>query len=579
MWEVPRSVPSVRPQWTEKLYPPSQGQDHLGLGSVSSDQILPKLSPGVVVQTVHPRYWSFYTFLLDEFWRRDLPRTRRDFSQFYRPREAIFAVGAHLCDRPEHHQFGALGAIVGSIKAGAIAHQGLPVYDAGFNYIKDALGGYGLYYSASISAMALIMPGMPAAGLPYDTPTPAGRAVAGAFRAAVADTAYYREYFDHDDAQVPSDIVLEYIRAACLCQLQIGAAPDRPLLRDVFLHAGSTEDAAQRRATMRFFLDLADQTAEHALNEDRFRQLAYYHADRNGAAWEPLDTNVRTARRWRLYQVREYYSFALNRLWRYLAEWGQARIIRSGDIVPAAEWWTHVDDALDFAPLAAALGVDSPGLCRSSTLAELTAWAADAVVVAGDLDAAWNITSAISEHALYRWADRSEDPAVIPATFTILALVAARIGAPGTQVAYADDWDICLDGGVSRLALSRFFAQWRRHHMAGQTLAEAARWLIGDYVIRQHERVAMSKLAQNGDTFRFRRQGDHLRFFEAYAPARMSNSRFQALATTVHELGFVSSLYADGHTLTADGRRLLDDGDLPEQPLRDLVARAAADEH
>ena len=51
---------AARPQWTEKLYPPSQGQDHLGLGSVSSDQILPKLSPGIVVQTVHPRYWSFY---------------------------------------------------------------------------------------------------------------------------------------------------------------------------------------------------------------------------------------------------------------------------------------------------------------------------------------------------------------------------------------------------------------------------------------------------------------------------------------------------------------------------------------
>lgn len=196
-------MPGVRPQWTEKLYPPSEGQDHLGLGSVSSDQILPKLSPGIVVQTVHPRYWSFYTFLLDEFWRRDLPRTRRDFSRFYRPREAIFAVGAHMCDRPEHHQFGALSAIVGSIKAGAMARRDLPVYDAGFDYIKGILGGYGLYYSASIAATGLTLPALPAAGLPYDTPTPEGRAVADAFRTAVADTAYYRDYFDHDDAQVP----------------------------------------------------------------------------------------------------------------------------------------------------------------------------------------------------------------------------------------------------------------------------------------------------------------------------------------------------------------------------------------
>ena len=93
-------------QWTERLYPPAGGQDHLGLGSVSSDRILPKLSPGIIVQTVHPRYLSFYTFLLDEFWRRDLPRTRAAFSRFLRPREAIFAIGAHLCDRPEHGQGG-----------------------------------------------------------------------------------------------------------------------------------------------------------------------------------------------------------------------------------------------------------------------------------------------------------------------------------------------------------------------------------------------------------------------------------------------------------------------------------------
>ena len=161
----------------------------------------------------------------------------------------------------------------------------------------------------------------------------------------------------------------------------------------------------------------------------------------------------------------------------------------------------------------------------------------------------------------------------------MLALIAVRIGTPAIQAAYVDDWDICLDGGVSRLALNRFFTQWRRHHMAGLTLAEAARWLLSDYIIRQHERIAVAKLAQTGDTFRFRRQGDQLRFYEAETPARMSNSRFQALATTIHELGFVESLYTADHTLSPDGRRLLEDGDLPEQPLRDLMAQTPADEH
>src|SRR3954451_12013156 len=92
----------VRPQWTEKLYRPTGGQDHLGLGSVSSDRILPKLSPGINVLTIHPRYWSFYAFVLDEFWSRDLPRNTPSFREFYRPREALFSYACHVCDRPEH---------------------------------------------------------------------------------------------------------------------------------------------------------------------------------------------------------------------------------------------------------------------------------------------------------------------------------------------------------------------------------------------------------------------------------------------------------------------------------------------
>lgn len=46
------------PYWTERMYRPGGGQDHLGLGSVVTDRILPRLSPAINVLTVHPRYWS-----------------------------------------------------------------------------------------------------------------------------------------------------------------------------------------------------------------------------------------------------------------------------------------------------------------------------------------------------------------------------------------------------------------------------------------------------------------------------------------------------------------------------------------
>ena len=82
----------AQPQWIQQMYASKKGRDHLGLGSVSSDQILQELSPGIYVLTIHPRYFSFYVFLLDEFWRRDLPRRRKSWVNFYRPREFVFSL-------------------------------------------------------------------------------------------------------------------------------------------------------------------------------------------------------------------------------------------------------------------------------------------------------------------------------------------------------------------------------------------------------------------------------------------------------------------------------------------------------
>jgi len=297
------------PQWIAKMYPGKRGRDHLGLGSVSSDQILPTLSPSINVLTIHPRYHSFYTFLLDEFWRRDRPRSRSAWVHFFRPREFIFSVGVYLCDHPEH---GDLSTVIGGQKTGPLATQQLDAYDTSFNYIKSDLGGYGLYYRSVIAEMGLVYPGGPRFPYPVDVPTERGKEVAATFRQAVKNTAYYRTFFDKDETHVPINVIREYIHQACLCQLQKPEAPDRPLLLDTFLHGGAGAEA--RRATLRLLLDIADQTQGHAIHEDAFRQLLYFQAAGGEAAYHPQDGVLETYRCWRLYQAREYYAFALNAL-------------------------------------------------------------------------------------------------------------------------------------------------------------------------------------------------------------------------------------------------------------------------
>jgi hypothetical protein len=461
---------------------------------------------------------------------------------------------------------------VGAQKAGPSAAQAPEAFDPQFSYIDSDLGGYGLYYATTIAAMGLIAPALSGTNLSFDAPTPEGRIVAAGFRSAVADTVYYRDYFADSTRPVPEEVVRDYIRRACLCQLQTDAASDRELLRDVFLHAGAEAAATTRRATLRFLLDLAQQSDGIRLDEDDFRQLIYFRAHPNGATYRPRDGMERTARRWRLYQAREYYAYALNRLWSYLCAWGLDASVGGSRPVPLATLWEHLEAALDFTGLADDFGIADPGFSATTPIVEVATWAGEVAKVTGTLDDGWDVQASLHEHALYWWSRGSgPGPTTLPGMAVLLLLVAGRLGSPATAADHAMDWDLVTEGGVARLAMSRFIVQLRRRAMAQDTIGELLGWLYRDYVIRQHQQVAVTKLPD--DTYRFRRESDRLRFFQQRAQAFMSNSRFEALATTVHELGFVQALGNDTHALSDAGQQLLDGGDLPARPLADALAR------
>ncbi len=544
------------PQWIAKMYPGKVGRDHLGLGSVSSDQILPTLSPGINVLTIHPRYYSFYTFLLDEFWRHDRPRSRSAWVRFFRPREFIFSVGAYLCDRPEH---GDLSTVVGGQKTAPLAARQLNAYDTACDYIKSDLGGYGLYYGSVIAELGLVYPGGPGFPYPVDVPTERGKEVAAAFRKAVENTTYYRIYFDKDDTQVPIGVIREYIRQACLCQLQTPQAPDRSLLLDIFLHGGARADA--RRGTFRLLLDIADQTQGHAIDEDAFRQLLYLQAAQGGATYDPQDVVLDTYRRWRLYQAREYYAFALNALWYHLCDWGLAQ---GGDIrpIPIARFWQYLETALDFAQLARRMAVPEPHLGVESSFRGLLDWLRGLVGAgAASFDMVCRFNAPIHEHRLYQLAmeDHSAPDIMVAGMITMLALLLLRFGRQ--EFWLQPEWAISRMGADGRLSLDGFIATMHRRLRSGDiTISEIARWLYADYIILQHQLVATSKLPDN--TFRFQREGDRLRFFNLPNSLGFMNSRFEALSTTLHELGLCGDFRRPDHPLTLDGRRFLAEGDL-----------------
>ena len=550
----------AQPQWIAKMFPPKVGRDHLGLGSVSSDQILPSLSSGINVLTIYPRYHSFYVFLLDEFWRRDLLRSWKAWMHFFRPRDFIFSVGVFLCDQPEHEDD---IAAVGKQKTSPLARQGLSTYayNAHTDYIKSEWGGYGLYYRSVMMELGLLYPGGPGFPYPMDLPTENGKQVAAAYRQAVQDTEYYQHYFDQDAPEVPLAVLKDYIRSACLCQLQVPTAPDRPLLLDAFLYGGEKNLAKARRETFQLFLDIAGQTVETGVDQDTFRQLLYFQAAVNGAVYHPQPPLEAVFHRWRYYQAREYYAFALNALWSYLCSWG---LSQGGDFhpLPLDQFWQHLNEVLQFDRLAAQLQIVGPDLNADSSFIELLRWLQ--TIVGADqagFDAACTLDTPLNEQRLYSLAlQHKEDPYImIGGMLAILSLIYLRFQVPNHRQHPA--WEISRMGQDGRLSVADFMHALRyRLQSRSTSIRQVVQWLYNDYIILQHQLVAASKLPEN--TFRFQREGDRLRFFRLENGLGFTNSRFHAISTTIHELGLCGNLYLPLHSLTQDGKRLLAEGDL-----------------
>ena len=572
------SSPELRdavPYWTEKMYLSGGGLDHLGLGSVVTDRILPRLAPGINVLTVRPRYWSFYAFVLSEFWSRDLPRTKAALREWYRPLECIYSIACTLCDGPDHRR-----SPIGISRIGPLVSGEPDRFDPRFDYMKSPMGGYGLYYATVMQSVGLVALADRRLGLPVDAVTPAGQVVAEAFRSVVADTEYYERWIDCHDETLPRGVVAEYGQRACFCRLREPAATDRPLLVDAFLHMGRPVDAEARRRTLHFMCELSAQSAAAPVDEASFRRLVYFGADHarddlDASTFVPTDSILRTARRWRLYQARDYFNVSINEMWRRLIYWG---LDREGDRLPMPMDVVRTSlDNIDFASFASAIGVGLPaaGLSAGASYSELLEWVASVGAVTEGLDDRWDLRAQLTEDAIVGCLeDRSSltkaGPDRLAAALVLITLVAARLWRAELAMEAGADWFPIIEGGSERLGIQRFLSQLRDRVNDDATVRDVAEWLTLDYVISQHERVATAKLSTTGDTFRFRREAGRLRFFSKGAEVRRNDSRFNALATFLFELGWCNYIYEADHDLSEEGEEMRRAGDLQPTGAFDL---------
>lgn len=255
-------------------------------------------------------------------------------------------------------------------------------------------------------------------------------------------------------------------------------------------------------------------------------------------------------------------------MWRRLTYWG---LQRDGDLfpVPMAEMHESLGE-IDFDDLASSLEVALPdgGLGPDSRFDDLLQWVVEVGAITGELDDRWPLDADLTEDDLVSWIDYGRfttEPGAdhLAAAITLITFVAARLWRTELALVEPEDWFPVVEGGRERLGMQRFLAQLRDNADAGATIRDVTAWLTSEYVIAQHERVATAKLATTGDTFRFRREAGRLRFFEKDALVGMNDSRFNALATFLFELGWAGYLYEPDHGLSVEGELMRSKGDLP----------------
>jgi len=113
------------------------------------------------------------------------------------------------------------------------------------------------------------------------------------------------------------------------------------------------------------------------------------------------------------------------------------------------------------------------------------------------------------ERDLFGLARRERSPVALAAGMTaMLALLARRFGAEERR--FRPEWEISRMGGYERLSLDVFLRSLQRHLAQGTfTIESFVHWIYRDYVIRQHEHVALDKLPQM-NTFRVDDRGNRV---------------------------------------------------------------------
>lgn len=534
----------IDPEWTELEYSRGGARDDLGIETLS-ESILADLLPGINNQTRRARYYSFWAWVLHDFIKDpDTFHNQSNFYEWLRRREdaLILAFLAHECE----------GGMAGTNIGSEVWDEGKQnAYPIGWKSLKTADGGaYEQYYRGAMLENNIIRRDD---GDPHDNLTKSvGLPLANSYEKAVKGTQFVSKYLDAN--QLRRTDIEDFAQKGCLCLLNSNDIERRNLVDTLFRFDTADVYAVKRLATLSFFLDIIAQSEGLPLSQNDFRATLYFSSYGKSHAYKPEGNLLEPAQRWRAFQLRQYFVFAVESFW--------SLFLHRIETTSMSEWaymsWLLQD--MDLEMIEDEYGLYLKTFDASELSLEFFLHAVrDSLPPEALHHGPLAMNTPLNEHGLFL-AIRSERSRTDVQTHAgkallMMALIYWRC------LPWKDDpgWQYLSDTyAAGRMPVESFIRHIDHAIQEGWSLSKWLRWFHCHYLWLQHRRITLEKLiTRKQETAKFTlsyEEPDHIPHYQGLGldTPKMNAPRFPSALAILTDLALIAP---DG-----EGYRLLDEG-------------------
>lgn len=297
----------------------TQGLDHLGT-QAPCISLYSRLLPGITNVTDRARYYSLYPWLIWKFDQRFKTASQKDFETFYRRADCLLTLVAERHARCAHEPAAQHGAaMIGRLtllpaldrlEAGEALR--LSTYattddEPGTRYFKNRLGGLGQYYLGTFMDLGLLL-GDSHSWIRYTRER--GEIIAK----NVDETIPADLFLKTIEEDVVSLRRLDHLAPCCFCHLKEGTT-EHEFLNDLFFGrlGDDGSDSQQRRHSLALVLSLVDAMArsgQGTLDIDWVRGALYGRSLGKGRPWSIPPVLAPTTQAWATYVRNDLLSIA-----------------------------------------------------------------------------------------------------------------------------------------------------------------------------------------------------------------------------------------------------------------------------